>query len=947
MAIGKWISFGNSPSAAAAPVVVPAQPPIVSSADAKHYANSVLQALYFCGPFRDLLVQYPDPSAPELPTSPPSPPAAPLPPAAQPQPAASTARRRLDRKYSVSETAAAPSGSHSTSPLNRHATCVIPPHPPTLLSALRSLFLHISKNPAERGTVAPRAFIDKLKELNELFRGSMHQDAHEFLNFLLNKIVEEMDADRRNGVGVWRAQAAANGNGHAVPNGSATGSTLNGEDLSSSIATLSTTAAGPSSAASKTSQPSGTPLQTTLVHRLFEGVLTSETRCLTCETVSSRDECFLDLSIDIEQNSSVTACLRQFSASEMLCQKNKFFCDSCCDLQEAEKRMKIKKLPNILALHLKRFKYQEDVGKYIKLAYRVAFPLELRLFNTVDDADNPDRLYELFAIVVHIGNGPHHGHYVTIIKARGTWLLFDDDSVDVIKESDIPRYYGESTNGSAYVLYYQAVDVDMAALGLKSAEPAPSPTDMASAPAAKPANSLAMSAAGSSEIDLSSPPLPPGLTEDSSERSQSSSPLPVTPASQPIPLAAGQSQSTKGSGGSIPPLTIPSQPQSVSGPSTPVQSTSQGSSSSSAIGGLFSTLRHSRSDRAADIRKSWLNVDAAQVPPVPLVPSPVAPPRRPATAASTASTAEGYESPSEPGSPALPYNGSANGSSGTSIGKNPEKKVGWFKRKSSRLEVSFSGAGPSAPEASSHRRSQTVKEGGSSRRLSASASASVSASPSGSAPGSSIIPPAFAMTPLPPPAIPSSPVFPRAPDHKKSTPELLKTKNSRTLSSALGKLPRRPSTAGATVGSSSSTFARPTSPHAPPLPPLPASPHATQPERREDTGTLQRAFPSETMQVPSSPRPDRTSGSHPHSSGVPRRPSTANGSHSHSHAPAMGVAMSTSTSSTTSYGSPVESSTLKKRATRKLSFTAPMLGFGRKDKERHKDQPPPSAFAAR
>lgn len=66
-------------------------------------------------------------------------------------------------------------------------------------------------------------------------------------------------------------------------------------------------------------------------------------------------------------------------------------------------RMKIKKLPNVLALHLKRFKYQEDVQKYIKLAYRVAFPFELRLFNTVDDAQDPDRLYELFAIVVHIG----------------------------------------------------------------------------------------------------------------------------------------------------------------------------------------------------------------------------------------------------------------------------------------------------------------------------------------------------------------------------------------------------------------------------------------------------------------------------------------------------------------------------------------------------------------
>lgn len=54
--------------------------------------------------------------------------------------------------------------------------------------------------------------------------------------------------------------------------------------------------------------------------------------------VTSRDEAFLDLSIDIEQNTSVTACLRQFSASEMLCQRNKFSCDRCCGLQEAEKR---------------------------------------------------------------------------------------------------------------------------------------------------------------------------------------------------------------------------------------------------------------------------------------------------------------------------------------------------------------------------------------------------------------------------------------------------------------------------------------------------------------------------------------------------------------------------------------------------------------------------------
>ncbi|KDQ18204.1 hypothetical protein BOTBODRAFT_104879, partial [Botryobasidium botryosum FD-172 SS1] len=273
----------------------------------------------------------------------------------------------------------------------------IPSSPPTLFSALRSLFLHISTHPNATGKVSPGSFIDRLKKENEVFRSSMHQDAHEFLNFLLNKVVEDLEGE------------------FASPH--------------------------------------------TLVHDIFEGVLTNETRCLTCEIVTSRDESFLDLSIDIEQNSSVTSCLRQFSASETLCHRNKFFCDSCCGLQEAERRMKIKKLPNVLALHLKRFKLQPQEHKYVKLSYRVAFPLELRLFNTVDGVENPDRMYRLFAIVVHIGGGPHHGHYVTIVRSRNNWVIFDDDTVDTIKESDIPKYFGDSSStagGSGYVLFYQA-----------------------------------------------------------------------------------------------------------------------------------------------------------------------------------------------------------------------------------------------------------------------------------------------------------------------------------------------------------------------------------------------------------------------------------------------------------------------------------------------------------
>lgn len=45
--------------------------------------------------------------------------------------------------------------------------------------------------------------------------------------------------------------------------------------------------------------------------------------------------------------------------------------------------MRVKKLPTILALHLKRFKYMEQYNRHIKVSHRVVFPLELRLFNTV------------------------------------------------------------------------------------------------------------------------------------------------------------------------------------------------------------------------------------------------------------------------------------------------------------------------------------------------------------------------------------------------------------------------------------------------------------------------------------------------------------------------------------------------------------------------------------
>lgn len=58
-----------------------------------------------------------------------------------------------------------------------------------------------------------------------------------------------------------------------------------------------------------------------------------------------------------------------------------------------------------------------------------------------DDACNPDRMYDLVAVVIHIGSSLNRGHYISIVKSDGFWLLFDDDIVDVsIKSSYCTMY---------------------------------------------------------------------------------------------------------------------------------------------------------------------------------------------------------------------------------------------------------------------------------------------------------------------------------------------------------------------------------------------------------------------------------------------------------------------------------------------------------------------------
>lgn len=311
-------------------------------------------------------------------------------------------------------------------------------------TAFHDIYTALRNSNNRTGVLYPQRFLEVFKMENEMFRSAMHQDAHEFFGLLLNSVIQyfEDNSHRNRDLG---PPTPPKFNGAGPENGIAQG-------MLSALTTM-TGAMGMTQNSARATQ---------WVHDIFEGILTSETKCLTCETASQRDETFLDLSIDLEQHSSVTSCLRKFSAEEMLCERNKFHCDHCGGLQEAEKRMKIKKLPKILTLHLKRFKYTEDMSRLQKLFHRVVYPYHLRMFNTTDEAEDPDRLYELYAVVVHIGGNAYQGHYVSIIKTQEFgWLLFDDEMVEPVDKHYVRNFFGDKPGmACAYVLFYQETTLE-------------------------------------------------------------------------------------------------------------------------------------------------------------------------------------------------------------------------------------------------------------------------------------------------------------------------------------------------------------------------------------------------------------------------------------------------------------------------------------------------------
>ena len=135
---------------------------------------------------------------------------------------------------------------------------------------------------------------------------------------------------------------------------------------------------------------------------------------------------------------SINDCFSLFFEKELL--EDPLSCRVCGGPQNFIKNYEINKLPYVLILSLKRFKYNENNN--FKLKQLITYP--------VDNFQLKDKKYNLFGVVYHYGS-INSGHYICSIRHNKKWIVCDDNSVYEIEQKRV-------MNSNAYILFYISED---------------------------------------------------------------------------------------------------------------------------------------------------------------------------------------------------------------------------------------------------------------------------------------------------------------------------------------------------------------------------------------------------------------------------------------------------------------------------------------------------------
>ncbi|XP_066154827.1 ubiquitin carboxyl-terminal hydrolase 20 isoform X1 [Euwallacea fornicatus] len=230
-----------------------------------------------------------------------------------------------------------------------------------------------------------------------------------------------------------------------------------------------------------------------VISDIFDGKLLSSVQCLTCDRVSSRIETFQDLSLPIPSRDHLVLlhgrtvspsatcsdmivpvqdgwiswilawlkswwygpvvtlhdCLSAFFSTDELKGDNMYSCEKCNKLRNGIKFSKVLQLPEVLCIHLKRFRHELMYSS--KISSTVSFPLKGLDMWPYLHANNTSKVskYDLYSVICHHGTAGG-GHYTCYSLNNGQWYKFDDQFVSKVSSERVQ-------NCEAYVLCYRKV----------------------------------------------------------------------------------------------------------------------------------------------------------------------------------------------------------------------------------------------------------------------------------------------------------------------------------------------------------------------------------------------------------------------------------------------------------------------------------------------------------
>lgn len=201
-------------------------------------------------------------------------------------------------------------------------------------------------------------------------------------------------------------------------------------------------------------------------HKVFFGRHNSEVTCDRCHATSVTEEEYSSISLDFKKQvkkkkkalpdiktaiPNVHECLRAYTAPEPL-SPEQYKCRSCEAPRSAAKRVRIRKLPAILCVHVKRFgvKIVNNSFQQEKYEGKIDFPLVLDMtpYTTNSGKEEVTKyVYDLECVVVHHGENVHNGHYFAFCRQDNKWFRFDDEIVSATTLQDVMQQ-------EAYLLFY-------------------------------------------------------------------------------------------------------------------------------------------------------------------------------------------------------------------------------------------------------------------------------------------------------------------------------------------------------------------------------------------------------------------------------------------------------------------------------------------------------------